>query len=267
MFPEWAVKRIAARMAARVEGKSSGIKDSKGKDLRDFLDRFLDASPSSEPPGYNFPLVMNWCLANIFAGGDTTAIAMTSIVYHLLKNPVKQGNLVKELRGSNIALPMSWKECQALPYLDGCVREGIRLRPPIGMGLEREAGGLRMPDSYVLPKVVKVGMNPWVVNRQSSVFGSQVDDFVPERWFRGEDESDEEFRERINRMRRVDITFGSGARACTGRHVAYMEMYKAIAMLFREFDISLLDPEEEWTEINLWATRVNDVRCRIRRAT
>lgn len=266
VFPAWAGERISHRMKKRAESKSNNTQDEL-EAQKDYLDRFLDASPSDQPPYYNFPLVMNWCLVNILAGGDTTAVALASIVYYILKNPDKQSQLVQELRSTPLSSPLSWKDCQKIPYLDGCVREGMRLHPSIGLGLERDAAGLRMPDGYTLPENTKVAMNAWVVNRQESVFGDQVDDFIPERWLQRKDEVADDFVARVNRMKRVDLNFGSGARVCTGKFVAFMEIYKAIGTLFYNFDIELENPKDEWTGVLRWLTRVSGIRCKIRRSS
>ena len=257
VFPDWIRKQIRKRLGAPLP---------KGDRTQDFLDRFLDVFRTESPPGYDARMLMEWLLANVGAGSDTTAIGLLSILYHLLKSPSKKRKLVEELQSSNLSYPVTWKESQNLPYLDACVKEGLRLHPSIGLGLERVTPkqGLQMPDGFSLPPGVKVSMNPWIVARHS-VFGSNVDDFIPERWLQGHGESKEAFSERLNRMRRADLVFGGGSRSCTGKNIALLEIYKLIPTLFQRFDISLKDQDAEWKTENRWTVRQRGVECFIKR--
>ena len=261
MFPEWSGKQIQKRIAAKQEG------DSKIQvPPRDFMDRFLTAARTDNPPDYNVLFVMNWTLVNIMAGADTTAIGLRAILYYLLKSPPKRLKLLEEIRSADLSYPVSWKESQQLPYLDACVKEAFRLHPAIGLGLERTVppAGLQLPDGYVLPAGTNVSMNAWVVNRQA-LFGEKVDEFIPERWLQQENEGAEEYKERVAQMKRADLVFGSGSRACTGKYISLLEIYKVIPTLFIEFDISLVDEAEELATINRWTVRQENIRCWLKR--
>ncbi|KAL8846531.1 MAG: hypothetical protein Q9221_008383 [Calogaya cf. arnoldii] len=226
MFVGWAVKRIQDRVEQRHK-MYSGTGCSKDGPT-DFLDLFLDAAQSyDDPSGYNFTLLIDWTLVNVMAGADTTAIALRAILWFLLKDPSRKEKLLQEIHTAKLSVPVSWKQTQKLPYLDTCIKEALRLCPAIGLGLERKvpAAGLEMPDGYVLPEGTNVSMNAWVVNRQD-VFGENPDNFIPERWLRQNNESIEQHRDRTNQMKRADLTFGGGARACTGRYIAFLDIYK-----------------------------------------
>ena len=233
---------------------------------KDFLDRFLDAGLTEGPPGYNFPLIMNWTLTNIVAGADTTAIGLRAILYYLLKTPQKKQKLLRELRGARLSYPVSWKESQQLPYLDACIKEAFRLHPAIGFGLERKVptlGSLVLGD-YALPAGTNVSLNAWVLNRQA-IYGDNTDDFIPERWLQGDEEGNEEYKERIAKMNRADLTFGAGSRSCTGKYISLLEIFKAIPTLLLNFDVKLVDETQEWTTINRWAVRQENIRCTLLR--
>lgn len=259
MFPVWTLQQAQKRMAERAEKK--GRDSTSSTEQKDFMDRFLDAARTDGPPGFDLPLVINWLLVNTMAGADTTAFALTAILYYLLKSPSKQSKLLQKIQSANLSSPVSWKESQQLPYL-----EGLRLHPPIGLGLERTVppAGLEMPDGYVLPAGSNVSMNPWVVNRQP-LFGEDADEFVPERWLQQKNEGDQEYKKRIGQMKRADLVFGGGVRACMGKYVSFLEMYKLIPTLFMEYDIGLVYEKEEWITINRWVVRQDNVRCWLRR--
>ncbi|KAL8958172.1 MAG: hypothetical protein Q9193_004720 [Seirophora villosa] len=262
MFTGWVLQRIQERIAERHDSGTIHTKDGK----TDFLDVFLDAARSDDDPSnYNFTLLIDWTLVNVMAGADTTAVGLRAVLWFLLKDPSRKELLLQEIHGAKLSVPVSWKRSQQLPYLDACIKEALRLCPPIGLGLERKVpgAGLKMPDGYVLPKGTNVSMNAWVVNRQST-FGENVDDFIPERWLRQGDESVEEHRIRTNKMKRADLTFGGGARACTGKYIAFLEIYKVVPALLLKFDINLVDQDADWVTINRWTVRQNDIQCRLK---
>ncbi|KAL8992099.1 MAG: hypothetical protein Q9169_007372, partial [Polycauliona sp. 2 TL-2023] len=195
VFVPWALKRIQQRIAERKQ-MYGGTKRTNAVTTTDYLDVFLDAAATpDEPSGYDFGLLVDWTLVNVMAGADTTAIELRAVLWFLLKDPPRKEKLMQELLGAKLSVPVSWKQSQQLPYLDACIKEALRLCPAIGHGPERKVpkAGLEMPDGYVLPEGTNVGMNAWVVNRQT-VFGEDPDEFVPERWLQQRDESVEQHR-------------------------------------------------------------------------
>ncbi|OJJ96908.1 hypothetical protein ASPACDRAFT_46434 [Aspergillus aculeatus ATCC 16872] len=67
--------------------------------------------------------------------------------------------------------------------LDACVKEALRLHPPFCLPFERivPSTGMTVSGRY-LPLGTTVGMRPWVINRNSEVFGEDADMWRPERW-------------------------------------------------------------------------------------
>lgn len=260
MFPGWTALRVQNRLKDRARQIQMGSRYTP----RDFLDRFIDAAHTGPTQEFQFPKALNWTLTNVMAGGDTTTIALKAIMYFLLKNPAKKNRLIKDLEEAQLTVPVSWTKSQQIPYLDAVIKESLRLHPPIGLGLERTAGGFEMPDGYVLPPGTNLGMNSWVVNRQA-LFGENVDDFIPERWLRGPGETESQHKDRLNQMRRADIVFGSGARACTGRNVSYLEMYKVVPSVLLTFDMDPVDEKDEWTLKCGFTVRQDNIRCFIKK--
>lgn len=196
-----------------------------------------------KPEEMNEIAVLSMATSNIFAGSDTTAISLRAIIYHLLKNPKTKKRLVDEIddriRDGKLSDPAKLEEANEMPYLQACMYEALRLHPAVGMSLPRVVpeGGIEI-DGHYLPKGTIVGANPWVVHRDQSIFGEDVEAFRPERWQEG-DRSD---------MDRFFFAFGSGARMCLGRNISWMEMSKLIPTLFQKFDLELADQEATWKE-------------------
>ncbi|KAE8356015.1 cytochrome P450 [Aspergillus coremiiformis] len=226
----------------------------------DFLDRFIKAK-SVMPEIVDDSIAQMYLLLNIIAGSDTTASAMCAAVYYVLKNPTVYKHLREELRGANLTMPAQWKEIRGLPYLDAVMREAMRLHPGVGLLVERivPEGGFTLPDGRVVPGGTIVGMNPWVINRDSTVFGAEPDLFKPERWLPAKGETDEVYQARFSKMKGTDFTFGAGSRMCLGRYISQLESYKLVATLFTKFDMELPNLECEWKVTNSWFVRQENI--------
>lgn len=87
-----------------------------------------------------------------------------------------------------LSFPVTWKESRELPYLDACIKEAGRIHPPFGLPLERivPEGGLTISGEFV-PAGTIVGMNGWVVHRDTDVFGHDADHWRPERWLEADE--------------------------------------------------------------------------------
>lgn len=185
--------------------------------------------------------IVNWLMLSILAGGDTSSAIMRAAVYYLAKSPAATAKLATELKAAGISSPAPWKEIRDLPYLDVVIREALRVNPGIAMIFERviPEGGFTLPDGRYLPAGTKAGINPFVTNRDFGVFGDDADEFNPDRWLQGKDESSENFEVRLRRMKdTVDLSFGGGGRVCMGRYLAMLEIKKLIASLYSSFDVS-----------------------------
>ncbi|KAI2821405.1 hypothetical protein CBS63078_4605 [Aspergillus niger] len=223
---------------------------------KDFLTRFLEAK-SIHPDVVDDAQVFSYTTSNVNAGSDTTAISLRAILYYTLKNPRVFSKLQDELNGAlqtgKVTIPVSWKQSQELPYLDAVIKEALRLHPAVGLLLERvvPAEGLQLPNGPFLPAGTVVGVNPWIIHRHA-IFGKEIDRFVPERWLRGNDESEAEFKMRRQNMLGATLTFGAGPRTCIGKNISLLEIYKLIPSLLLAYKIELSEPEAEWEVVNAW---------------
>ncbi|KAJ5625764.1 hypothetical protein N7510_002073 [Penicillium lagena] len=228
---------------------------------RDFLSRFLEAKKTN-PDIVTDNQIFSYTISNMNAGSDTTAISLRAILYYTLKSTQITGKLYQELtdayKENRISLPVSWKQSQEqLPYLDAVIKEALRLHPAVGLLLERivPAGGLQLPHGGpYLPAGTIVGANPWIIHR-SSVFGNDVDAFIPERWLQKNGETQTDFQTRKQQMLRATFTFGAGPRTCIGKNISLLEIYKLIPSIFLRYKVSFIelkDPDVEWEIVNAW---------------
>ncbi|KAI9667683.1 MAG: hypothetical protein M1821_000500 [Bathelium mastoideum] len=248
---EFGIARIMERMSLSEEEKGN-----LGK--KDFLSSFLKEKAKDDTLPALF--VPTWVNSNIVAGADTTSIVAAALVYHLLKNPSSLRKLRKEIddaaASERISRYVTWKESQTLPYLEACVNEATRMNPPFALPFERVVpdNGVEV-EGYFLPPGTRVGMSPWVVHRNESLYGEDAEVWRPERWLCSE--------EKRTAMYNGLLTFGAGHRSCLGKNLAYFEIYKLIPSLLQRYNIELVRPEEEWSIENRWLAKPSGFRVKL----
>ncbi|CAG1960374.1 unnamed protein product [Fusarium graminearum] len=234
----------------------------------DFLDKFIEIK-NSKPDEADDAQIISWLMVNMIAGADTTAITIRSVLYFSLKHPRVWKRLTEEILRAGFQQVPAYKDVKALPYTDAVCREALRMLPGVVMTMERfvPKEGFVLPNGDFLPGGTIVGMNPYIVARNKSVYGDDADDFRPERWMRSEDETEEQYQIRLLAMNQADLSFGGGSRICIGKYIGLFQTYKVIAILLTRFEIELADPNKEWKVTNSWFPRQEGLEARIRKRT
>jgi hypothetical protein len=93
----------------------------------------------------------------VLAGSETTATALSTITYYLLKTPPVMHTLREEIRGAFQRYEdITDRSTQRLPYLRAVILEGMRMYPPLPFPLPRVVPeGGDMVDGHMLPGGVR----------------------------------------------------------------------------------------------------------------
>ncbi|KIM95857.1 hypothetical protein OIDMADRAFT_132823 [Oidiodendron maius Zn] len=182
------------------------------------------------------------CGSNLFAGSQSPSYVFDKIFNFLTTNPSAQKTLHAELSKAQCIYPVSWQQIRSLPYLDGVIREAYRLHNIGFFVLERitPIGGLELPSGHYIPAGVRVGTPSGAPGFRQSVYGSDVTEFMPERWVQRPGESEDAYINRKKRMEQSNLTFGYGSRACIGKNIANMTIYKVVATIVGLFEFELV---------------------------
>ncbi|KAL2698198.1 hypothetical protein AAEP93_010908 [Penicillium crustosum] len=123
-----------------------------------FLQRLL-LNQAKDPSSINDREIMTHAFGNISAGSDTTAIALRSILYHILKDRRVYDKLYDEFRV--LDTPVQFTDANKLPYFAAVIQEALRLHPSVGMMLARlvPAGGADLCGFHIA-EGTEVGINP-----------------------------------------------------------------------------------------------------------
>jgi len=165
----------------------------------------------------------------IAAGVDTTANALTMVLYTIASRPDVQQDIVKELiqvvgkeRVVSGELVLNAEEWRNLRFLKAAVTEALRLRPVISYSsriLKTDTALL----GYHIPKDTYVHLSFYTASRSPHNFGPEAQDFNP---YSEKDKGG---------LRQATSTFGAGARMCPGKRVALMEIEVALAQLLSKY--------------------------------
>ena len=172
-------------------------------------------------------------LTQITAGSDSTASALRMTLHFVATTPSVQSRLLNEFHAANAAGRISRPvikdaEARQLPFLQACIKEGLRMYPPVtGLLAKAVPPEGAVIDNKFVRGGTQIAWNSWGIMRDKAIFGNDSAMFRPERWL-AKDSSEAE-KARVARMTEtVGLVFGYGRFGCLGRGVAMQELNKGI---------------------------------------
>lgn len=253
------------------------VQSSFGKDKRLHSDQEAAKLTKKEIVGNAFIMFL--------AGHETTANTLHFSILEMAINPECQRLLqrdIVELVGTSD--PGTWDYEKLVnpmmaSMLGAVMNETLRVLPavtsiPKQVSPHKDQVITKDGEKFVLPKGMAVWVSIASAQRNPRYWPSKpsrirpgyddVDDYVPERWFRRErqndvDETDAVVEEDWGGFRGPDtssklfhpergayIPFSDGARACLGRRLAQVEVISALAVLFQRYSVEL--DVSEWAD-------------------
>lgn len=189
--------------------------------------------------------VLRTAISVVSAGSDTSATALTTMIGYLVRYPKVYKALQKEIDDAFdvgiLTWPIQYAQAVKLELLQACIKETLRIHPPISMSLPRQIctrEGLIIQGEagkqVIVPYGYQVSVSPFVLHRNKDEFGENAREFDPYRWINLSEE-------KRKSMEKSILTFGGGARQCIGKNISLMEINKALPSLIRAFDFTLPD--------------------------
>jgi sterol 14-demethylase len=231
-------RRDAARveMVQLVEGIMASRTTPAGDD-RDLLDVLMTLTHEDGTKRFTADEITGMFISMMFAGHHTTSGTAAWTLIELLGHPEWMAKVVDELDtlyadGSSV----SFQALREIPYLDACVKETLRLHPPLILLLrvaqeDLEVGG------FSIRKGQLVGATPAVSNRLGEVF-PEPEEFRPERYL------EPRFEDTSNPW--TWIPFGAGKHRCVGAAFAQMQLKAIFSVLLRRFSFETAQPSESY---------------------
>ncbi|KZW00289.1 cytochrome P450 [Exidia glandulosa HHB12029] len=237
-------RRMIEEKKAAINSEGKGT----GKDLLTLLLKSNMSTDISADQRISDQDMLNQINTFLFAGSDTTALAMTWILYHLTQQPDIQARLREELQTvPNDTDPTEhFAAIDGLHCLDNVIREGLRLVSPVHSTLRVAMKDDEIPVSEAVK--MKDGTTRWSVkirkgqfvhvamegfNLDRTAWGQDAWDFKPDRW--------DNLPESANGQPGIyshTMTFSMGPRACIGYRFSIMEMKIFLYVLLTRFEFS-----------------------------
>ncbi|KAH8146325.1 uncharacterized protein LAJ45_09518 [Morchella importuna] len=175
----------------------------------------------------------------IVAGSETTATFLSGTSFYLCRNPATYKKLVDEIRGAFSSYDeITGLATESLPYLKAVIDEGLRIYPPVPMGMPRVSPGETIDGKYV-PEGTIVMTSSYAATHSELNF-HRPDDFVPERWIDPN----------CTDKKEASQPFLLGSRVCLGRSLALLEMRLILCKMLWSYDMEMVNPEQEWFQEN-----------------
>ncbi|XP_057633831.1 cytochrome P450 4F5 isoform X2 [Chionomys nivalis] len=164
----------------------------------------------------------------MFGGHDTTASGLSWTLYNLARHPEYQERCrqeVRELLRDREPEEIEWDDLAQLPFLTMCIKESLRLHPPVTDLLRTCAQDIALPDGRVIPKGNICVISIFGIHHNPSVWPD------PEIYdpFRFDLENPQK------RSPLAFIPFSAGPRNCIGQTFAMSEMKVALALTLLRF--------------------------------
>lgn len=166
------------------------------------------------------------------AGHSTTSAALTWTLFLLDQHPQVSAKLLDELRHELQGEAPAIEQLKRLTYLDGVVKESLRLLPPGGIGMRKASAPCEL-GGYELPKGSIIIYSEFLTHRLPELY-TEPDRFKPERW------------EGLKRTAYEYLPFSAGQHRCIGAEFAIQETKVALATIFQRYRLEIV-PETRLT--------------------
>ncbi|TRY93660.1 hypothetical protein DNTS_001115 [Danionella cerebrum] len=203
----------------------------KNKRYLDFLDILLSARDEHEQ-GLSDEDIRAEVDTFMFEGHDTTASGVSWIFYNLACNPEHQEKCREEiLQTLDGRDTFEWEDLNKIPYTTMCIKESLRLCPPVP-GISRKlTKPLTFFDGRTVPEGVIIGVSIYGTHMNSTIWENPYKfdplRFLPENV--------------AARSPHAFVPFSAGPRNCIGQNFAMNEMKVAVAQTLRKFRL-IKDP-------------------------
>lgn len=222
-----------------------------GRALFDFLDICLLSRDENGNQALTDEEIRSQCDTFLFAGHDTTSTALSFITYHLSRNPECQEKCRQEIVELFGDEPPEFDDLGSLKYTTACIKESMRLLPPV-LGTGRLlTEPLTLKCGVTLQPGTSVGCSTLATHHNPALW-DDPETYNPDRFV----------------DKRIDMytffPFSVGNRNCIGNNFALNEIRVVMCQLLRRYRFLEVDYDIEIENVLVLRSK-NGIKVRIER--
>ncbi|CAG5131819.1 unnamed protein product [Candidula unifasciata] len=226
-------KTLLANIKECLELKMHKMNSNEGSAQHGFKDAMSRLLDNQGEHSVHLPDLMDLCLELLFAGHVTTASAATSILIYLNQHSEVVTKVQAELEEHGLAqsqeLDLTLANLGHLRYVNGVVKEVLRLSPPVGAGYRTVLKSFTL-NNYHIPAGWTIAYSIRETQQTSNIF-EDTNKFNPDRWI-DHKYPDEKFH---------FLPFGGGPRLCLGKEFAMMFLRVFVVEIVRSCSWELVE--------------------------
>uniref|UniRef100_A0A8C3S326 Uncharacterized protein n=1 Tax=Chelydra serpentina TaxID=8475 RepID=A0A8C3S326_CHESE len=183
----------------------------------------------------------------MFGGHDTTGTGISWLLYCLALHPEHQQRCreeIKEILGDRETI--QWNDLSNMPYITMCIKESLRLYPPVPQMYRQLNQPVTFFDGRTLPEGLLVSLHVYALHRNPTVW-KDPEVFDPLRFSQDNLSDQHSF---------AFLPFSAGPRNCIAQQFAMTEMKVSLALTLLRFELSpdLNNPPNEVVQLLLRST-------------
>lgn len=220
-----------------------------GSDGTDILSIFMDIKYKDGTP-ITDEQITGLLIALLFAGQHTSCITSTWTSMFIARDPAIVKKLIEEqnkLFSADPTAPVDYDKLQEMEYLHNCMREALRLSPPLILLMRKALKNITVTvpvkpqndnqnattKTYVIPEGDTVLVSPSVGMRLEEVFANP-EQFDPDRYVPPREE---------HKIPYAYLGFGGGMHSCMGQNFAFLQVKTILSIMFREYEFEMVGKE------------------------
>ncbi|CAJ0850854.1 16255_t:CDS:2, partial [Entrophospora sp. SA101] len=182
---------------------------------------------------YEINAAVGKCVAH-FKICSRTSNTFSFVLYYISHHPNVKKRMLEEIESvlkGDETRPITLEDIEKLKYCEAIIKETSRIRPTVNMigrfgSLPDEVAGYKWPESTQFQMYIHA------INNNPSHW-EEPDKFNPDRFI------DSQVTEK--QTKNSFLMFGGGLRICPGKKIAMIEMKALLALIYRKFDVELVD--------------------------
>ena len=161
-------------------------------------------------------------LSFLFASQDAMTSGVVYIFQLLADHPeilAKVREEQYEIRGGDLDSPTTLEMLDKMTYTRACIKESLRVKPPVIMVPYLTKKPFPITDDYTVPKNTMLIPSIYPSLHDPNVY-SDPDNFIPERWLNNDDGTPSDAEKSASNY----LVFGHGPHNCLGKEYAILHM-------------------------------------------